>query len=139
MNTIRRLRFVTLSGAVVLTPVYLVVASSLGWPSGVTLLAGGVALLRNLTVWLIILALMGLADTYLNRPSPALSYVSRAAFPVYVLHQSVLIVVAYYIVMAGLSPVVKYVAIMLGTLAACLALYEVFRHFRATRFILGIK
>lgn len=139
MATIRRLRFITLAAAAVLTPAYLFVASGLDWPSGYTLLAGAVALFRNLCVWLIILALMGLADMYLCKPSPALSYAGRAAFPIYVLHQSVMMVIAYYIVRTGLSPAVKYTAIMLGTLAACLAIYEALRRFKATRFILGIK
>lgn len=139
MDTIRRLRFLTLAGALIITPVYYIVAGSLNWPSGVNLTAGVVALFRNLAVWLIILALMGLADAYLNKPSPMLSYANRAAFPVYVLHQSVLIAIAYFVVAADLSPAVKYIAIMLGTLAACLAIYEVCRRFKATRFILGIK
>jgi hypothetical protein len=73
VEKVRRMRFWMLGAAVILSPVYIVLASSLGWPDGINLLAGGVALLRNLCVWLIILALMGLADTYLNKPTPALS------------------------------------------------------------------
>lgn len=139
METIRRLRFVMLAAAVVLWPAYLILTSSLNWPSGYTLLAAGIALLRNLTIWILILALMGLADTYLNKPSAALSYLSRASFPIYVLHQSVMMIVAYYIVSTDMSFVPKYISIILITLAGCVAIYEVCKRFKPTRFILGIK
>jgi peptidoglycan/LPS O-acetylase OafA/YrhL len=139
MAWVRRIRFATLAAAVVIIPGYLALAYSLGWPDQVDLLGAGMALLRNLGVWMITLALMGLADTYLNKPSPVLNYLNGASYPVYVLHQSVMMVIAYYVVAADMPFVPKYLAIMLGTLAACLALYEGFRHIAPTRFILGIK
>lgn len=139
METIRRLRFAALAGALVLCPLYLFAASSLGWPDGINPLAAGIALLRNLSVWLIIIALMGIADTYLRKPSPVLSYLNLASFPVYVLHQSVMMIIAYYVVAMDLSPAAKFIAIMLASLAACLALYELCRRLSPTRFILGIK
>ena len=139
MALVRRMRFGTFIAALVLSPVYVILASSLGWPGDIDLISAGVALLRNLCVWLIVLALMGMADTYLNKPSPALSYLNGASYPVYILHQSVMMVVAYYVVATGMPPALKFIAIMLGTLAACMALYEAFRHLAPTRFILGIK
>lgn len=139
METIRRLRFVTLAGALVVSPLFLIVGSSLGWPDQIDLLGAGIGLMRNLSIWLIILALMGLADTYLNKPSKALTYTSKASFPIYVLHQSVMMVVAYFVVAMDLSPEMKFLAIMLVTLAGCVALYEIFRRTPPTRFILGIK
>jgi surface polysaccharide O-acyltransferase-like enzyme len=129
----------TLAAACLLLPTYLVLVNSVGWPDGINLLAAGMALLRNLTAWMIILALLGLADTYLDQPAPVLSYLNQASFPVYVLHQSVMMVIAYYVTASGLSPAMKFLAIMVGTLAASLALYEGLRHTAPTRFILGIK
>lgn len=139
MESIRRLRFVSLAAAIVIWPAYLIFVNALGWPSGYSLLSAVTDLFSNLTIWIIILALMGIADTYLNKPSPALSYMSRASFPIYVLHQSVLIVAAYYIVSLNISPAEKFLAIMFITLAACVAIYEICRRIRPTRFILGIK
>jgi len=139
MAAVRRIRFATLAAAFVLTPAYLMLASSLGWPGGIDLLSGGIALLRNLCVLLIILALLGFADTYFNKPLPVLSYLNGASYPVYVLHQSVMMAIAYYIVQAGYSSVFSFIVIMLGSLAASLALYEMFRRIAAARIILGIK
>lgn len=139
MELIRRLRFWTLGAALLLTPVYLMVASTLGWPGDINLISALVALFRNFCVWLIILALMGLSDTYLNKPSRVLSYLNRASFPVYLLHQSVMMVIAYFIVATALSAGLKFLSIMFGTLLASLLIYELFRHTAPTRFILGIK
>jgi membrane-bound acyltransferase YfiQ involved in biofilm formation len=139
MAMIRRTRFITLIAALVLSPVYIVLASSFGWPDGITLLAGSLAMLRNLCVWLIILTLMGLADTYLNKPLPVLSYLSSASYPIYVLHQSVMMVIAYYVVTASYLPSVKFLVIMLSTLASCTVLYEICRRFAFMRFLLGMK
>jgi len=139
MDFIRRTRFVTLGAALVLTPVYFLVASALGWPGDIDLVSALVAFLRNFCVWLIILALMGLADTYLNKPSRVLTYLNRASFPVYLLHQSVMMVIAYFVVATALSAGMKFLTIMLATLLASLLIYELFRHTAPTRFILGIK
>ncbi len=139
MESIRRMHIPSLIAALILTPAYLVLVNALGWPDGINLLSGGVALVRNFCVWLIILASMGLADTYFNKPAPSLAYLNRASFPVYVLHQSVMMVVAYFVVATGFSPALKFLTIMIGTLASSLLLYELFRHIAPMRFILGIK
>jgi surface polysaccharide O-acyltransferase-like enzyme len=139
MDTIRRFRFVMLAGALVISPLYLILAYNLSWPSDYSLLSIGIALLRNLSVWLIILAALGLADAYLNKPSKALAYMNRASFPIYVLHQSVMMVIAYFVAATDLSPAVKFLAIMLGTLSACAVLYEAFRRIPLIRFMMGIK
>ncbi|NTU77541.1 MAG: hypothetical protein HGA90_07005 [Alphaproteobacteria bacterium] len=55
------------------------------------------------------------------------------------LHQSVMMVVAFFVVATALSPAVKFLAIMIGTLALSLLLFELFRHIAPLRFILGIK
>ncbi|MFB0920313.1 MAG: acyltransferase [Oscillospiraceae bacterium] len=139
LEWVRRIRFITLTVAVIIIPVYVILASSFGWPSKVDLLGACFALLRNLGVWMISLSLIGFADTYTGKTSPLLNYLNRASFPVYVLHQSVLIVIAYYIVGTNMPFVFKYFSIMLGALISSFVLYEIFRHFAPTRFILGIK
>jgi len=139
MALLRRIRFYTLGAAAILSPLFLALAYRLGWPDDIDLLGAGIALFRNLCVWLIVLALMGLADAGLNRPSRALSYLNAASYPVYLLHQSVLIAVAYFAVQTALPPAVKFLTILSGTLLGCAALYEALRRTPPTRLILGIK
>lgn len=106
----------------------------LSWPSAV------LALVRNLAVCLILMALLGYGRKYLNRPAPALTYMNEAAYPVYILHQSVMMVIAYFVVGMRAGIAVKYVLIMVLTFAACLALYEgVLKRTGVTRWLFGIK
>lgn len=139
MDTLRRQRFSFLVGAVMTTGTMLAIAATVGWPEGYTAEGIGFALLRNLSVWLIILALAGLADQYLNRESKALSILNRASYPVYIFHQTLLIAAAYFIVMLDVSWTVKFIAIALAAMALSWGCYEVFRRFSVTRFLIGIK
>ena len=140
MDNIRRWRWPLLGGGVAASTAYILIAAFFGWPAEGWNLAGiGFAFLRNLAVWLMALGLMGAADVYLNKPSKALNHLSRASYPVYLVHQTVLVVIAYFVVRSGLGPAPQYIVIMLGALAASVACYELCRRFRPTRFMLGIK
>ncbi len=139
IDVLRRRRFAFLAGAAAATGAVLTIEATVGWLEGYTAEGIGFALLRNLSVWLIILALTGLADQYLNRESKALGILNRASYPVYIFHQTVLIAAAYFIVMLDVYWVVKYVAIVLATMALSWGGYEVSRRLRVTRFLIGIK
>jgi glucans biosynthesis protein C len=98
------------------------------------------ALARNLSLWLAIIALMGYGAKYLNRRSAALDYLNRAAFPVYILHQSVMMVLAYFVLKTKASIGTEYALIMLGSLAATFAIYELLvRRIGFMRILLGVK
>ncbi len=97
------------------------------------------ALVRNLYGISAILTMLAFSQKYLNRGGRVLSYLNQAAFPVYILHQSVMMVIAYYVVQWRGGITLQFAAIMLLTLAACMVLFEAFRHIAPMRFILGIK
>jgi len=139
MDVLRRYRWPLLAGALVTSGAKFTIIAAGGWQDGYTLAGIGFALLNQLSAWLLILALMGIADAYLNRPSKALAYLSRASYPVYIVHQTLLIVIAYFVVQSTLSPTAQYLIIMAGTLAASLGIFELCRRFRPTRVVLGIK
>jgi membrane protein DedA with SNARE-associated domain len=58
---------------------------------------------------------------------------------VYLVHQTVIVVIAYFVVRSNMDPAAQFVVIMAGALTASVACYELCRRFRPTRFILGIK
>ncbi len=68
-----------------------------------------------------------------------MDYLSQAAFPVYILHQSVMMVIAFFVVQRNMGVTGKFLIIMFATLASSIALYEVFRHIIPFRIVLGIK
>lgn len=139
IDALRRWRFALLGGALAANGAMLAIAATVGWLEGYSAEAIGFALLRNLGVWLMILALAGLADQYLNKPSKALSIFNRASYPVYIFHQTVLLAAAYFIVMLDMPWTLKFAAIVLAAMGLSWGCYEICRRFKATRFLLGIK
>ncbi len=90
--------------------------------------------------WATILALIGLAAQRLDRPSPALSYLNAAILPVYVLHQPILLVSAYFLFPLGLPWPEEAGLLIAITLLGALAIYELaIRRFGLMRFLFGLK
>jgi peptidoglycan/LPS O-acetylase OafA/YrhL len=99
----------------------------------------GFAFLRFGVGWLSVLAILGFGKRYLDRPSRALSYTAEASYPFYILHQTVIVAVAFYIVRLPWATAPKFVAIMAAATALTLAGYEVVRRVPALRFLFGMK
>ncbi|MFB8774360.1 hypothetical protein [Streptomyces broussonetiae] len=67
-------------------------------------------------------------------------YLGQAALPLYVLHQPVVVALAYAVVGWSAPMAVKYAAIVAGSFAVILALYETaVRRTRVTRFLFGMR
>ena len=98
----------------------------------------GSTLLR-LNTWTWVLLLLWLARKFLSSTGRFLAYASPAAFPVFILHQTIIIVVAYYVVQWETGILPRFLAILTISLIITLALYEVARRWRVTRFVLGAK
>ncbi len=97
-------------------------------------------LLRSFDTWFWLIALLGYGRQYLNRANRVLRYASEAAYPVYILHQTVILLVGFYVVTWPVDLGVKYIVIVLGALAATLAVYDLLvRRTNITRFLFGMK
>lgn len=90
--------------------------------------------------WAMILALCGYAARYLDRGSPLLTHLNEAVLPIYVLHQPILLIAAYWLFQLRLPLVLEALAIVAITGVGCFALYEAFiRPFGPMRFLFGLK
>src|SRR5262249_25953239 len=77
---------------------------------------------------------------HLNFNSPRLRYANEAVLPFYVLHQSVLIELGYFVVRWPLPDGMKWLIIALTSFAIVMALYEfLVRRVRVLRFLFGMK
>ena len=74
--------------------------------------------------WITILALCGVAKAWLDRPSPLLSYLNRAILPFYVLHQTVLILLAVALFACELPVLAEIPLLFTLTLTASWLIYE---------------
>ncbi|MFE0255838.1 acyltransferase [Streptomyces sp. NPDC059010] len=92
--------------------------------------------------WCWVVAILGLLDRprEIRAPSRVMVYLGIAALPVYVLHQPVVVAVAYGAVGWSAPIVVKYAVIVTGSLVVILGLYEcLVRRTRLTRFLFGMR
>lgn len=139
MDTAYRHRWIALTlgvVAIVLRMIFARVHDALPDPSvPLTLFNIGVLL----GVWLIIVGLLGMARRYLDRPSPQLAYLAEGSYALYILHQTVIVVLAYYVIRIPGPWVVKWLALLASTVLATFAIYELVRQLNPLRFLFGMK
>jgi len=98
------------------------------------------ALAANLFTWLWVLVFLGYGHRYLSFANGLLRWAREASYPVYIMHQTVIVAIGYYVIQASWSPWTKYFVILALTMATCFVLYEVFvRRFPVLRFAFGMK
>jgi glucan biosynthesis protein C len=88
--------------------------------------------------WCWLIALLGLAHAFLNRPFASLRRAAPVAYPFYILHQTVIVLVAYYVVRWDVGAAPKYMAVAAPALMITAALCEALRRTRLTRFLFGM-
>ena len=92
--------------------------------------------------WCWVVAILGLLDRprEARPPSRAMVYLGLAALPLYVLHQPVVVALAYGVVGWSAPIVIKYAVIVTVSLAVIFLVYEiVVRRTRVTRFLFGMR
>lgn len=96
-------------------------------------------LLVNLVGWLGVLVWLVFGKKFLNSETKITGYFAKASFPVYILHQSILVALAYYVVKAWDNMLLQVVVIMLGSFGLTVLCYWVIRHIPYVRNLFGIK
>ncbi|EDY82789.1 putative acyltransferase, putative [Verrucomicrobiia bacterium DG1235] len=92
------------------------------------------------TGWFTLLALIGWAQVHLRRRSDRLSRWNEASYPVYILHQSILIVVAYPFIDSSLPWQLSFTTLFLISLVGSFLIYQtVIKHFNPLRLVFGLK
>lgn len=91
------------------------------------------------TGWIGVLALMGAGRHGLDAATPLTTWMHAASYPVYILHQAVLVAVAYYVLMAGIPQVLQYAAIVILSVVLTFACHEVLRRIPVVRALFGIS
>ncbi|MDP9009607.1 MAG: acyltransferase family protein [Pseudomonadota bacterium] len=89
--------------------------------------------------WLAIAAVVGFAHRHLTHDSAARRYLTTAIFPVYILHQTVIVVVAHALKPSQLYPPVEGALLVLVTVATCFLGYEAIRRVRRLRPVFGLE
>jgi hypothetical protein len=95
--------------------------------------------LRFFTTWAWIVGALGFAHSHLNRPGRLLPYLNSASYPVYVLHQTVILTIGFIVIRWNISILAKFLTIAAAATGGTLALFELARRWSVTRALLGIK
>lgn len=95
--------------------------------------------LLGIHAWCWVIAILGYGKRWLDRDHPVLGWARDASYPVYILHQTVIVVIAYYVVRTDESVIAKFLFTAFVSLAVTLALYEAFvRPYPAMRVLFGM-
>lgn len=96
--------------------------------------------LISLNQWFWVIGLSGLAIRYLNFGSKFLTYANGVVYPLYILHQTIIIALAYYLIPMDASILTKFCLIFTGTFTIILLTYEVLlKRFTILKLMFGIK
>jgi hypothetical protein len=90
--------------------------------------------------WSWILTFFGFAAKYLNKTSEKLRYANEAVYPFYILHQTITIIIGYYIMNLDWGFLLKFSTMIIGTFLGSWILYEFgIRRLKYIRPLFGLK
>ena len=100
----------------------------------------GDAFLANIFTWSCLLAFLAFGRHYLSFGNAFLAWAREASYPFYILHQTVILIVAYWVIAQPWAPWAKFWIVLFATIAGCLVLYEtIVRRFGIMRLFFGMK
>jgi glucan biosynthesis protein C len=115
---------------------------------GLTLLETGViprdtpadSVFANIFTWVWLMTFIGYGRAHLSFGNRFIAWARDASYPVYILHQTVIIVLAYFVIQEPWTPWTKYGVVLVGTLVSCVAIYELLlKRFTVLRVMFGIR
>ncbi|WP_243451045.1 acyltransferase [Sphingosinicella sp. CPCC 101087] len=88
--------------------------------------------------WSAILVLLGVAHQWFNRDHPMRAKLTEAVFPFYLVHQTIIVLVAWWLHDSGLSPTAFFAVLVAATFAGCALFYEGGRRIGPLRPLIGL-
>lgn len=96
--------------------------------------------LRVFNSWFFLIAIFWLGQSFLSFTNGLLRYANEAVLPFYVLHQTVIIIIGFYVIRWNLGIMAKYLIISTLSFLAIMALYDlVIKRTNPTRFLFGMR
>lgn len=98
------------------------------------------AFIKAFNLWSWILTIFGYGATYLNKRSKFLTYANESVYPLYILHQTIIIILCYYLKQTDLGFFSKFSLLVIGTFGFSLIIYEFgIRRYKCIRPLFGLK
>lgn len=142
--SIMKVRYVSLFVAVALYSVIVLDRHDMLGPTGqwmetspgFRVLVGGIVVLNH---WSWLAAILGFGQKYLSKPSRVVNYLNRGVLPYYMVHQTLIVMAAYYLSSRVSSTLLEFTCITLITLVGCAITYEIAKRFWLLRFLFGLQ
>ncbi len=94
---------------------------------------------RGVQAWSAIAALIGIAERFWNRDHPWRATLTEAVFPFYIIHQTVIVLVAFWLIPAGLPMAANFGILVAATIVGCWAFYLGGRSIGWLRPLIGLR
>lgn len=95
--------------------------------------------LRNLYIWTALLAILGWSHALLNKPFRWLPWANESVYPWYMLHQSLIVALGFWLANYRLGPIAEPALILFGTIAGCWSISELVKRIGWLRPCFGLK
>jgi hypothetical protein len=89
--------------------------------------------------WAAIVALVGLADAHWNHDSKWRPMLAEAVFPFYIVHQTVIIIVGYWLLSTPTTGLERFLILVGATATGCWAFYLIGRRIEPLRPLIGLN
>jgi CubicO group peptidase (beta-lactamase class C family)/peptidoglycan/LPS O-acetylase OafA/YrhL len=139
-SSIKHWRWVSLGAGILLVPAVVVLWTALGEPGfGTSARALGIAP-YCLSAWCWLLAILGFGMKHLSFNPPFLKHANEAVLPFYILHQSAIVSLGFFVVQWAIPDGLKFLAILIMSFLVSVGLYEsLVRRNNLLRILFGMK
>ena len=142
MEAIKKLTWAAIAGGIVFSGALVFLTDQIADPTvhfGTTTFVIA-QIVQSLNSWCWLLAILGLGSRFLNRNNRFLSYANEAVLPFYILHQTIILSIGFYVVQWNMVIPLKYLIISTSSFAAIMAIYDLLvRRFNVLRFLFGMR
>jgi peptidoglycan/LPS O-acetylase OafA/YrhL len=94
---------------------------------------------RSIFAWSWLIVILYAGEKYLNKESKARKFLNELVLPFYILHQTLLIVIGYFIIEFNIAIFWKYLIIISLSLVGILLLLLIIREVNSLRFLFGMR
>ena len=142
MEAIKKLTWAAIAGGIVFSGALVFLTDQIADPTvhfGTTTFVIA-QIVQALNSWCWLLAILGLGSRFLNRNNRFLSYANEAVLPFYILHQTIILSIGFFVVQWSMGIPLKYLIISTSSFAAIMAIYDLLvRRFNVLRFLFGMR
>lgn len=139
-DVIYRMRWIGLAFGVASLAFIVVYVLTAGDPDYGTAMYNVGMLVQAAGTWGWLFAILGFGSRFLNRDNRALRYANEAALPFYILHQTVIVVIGFFVVRWAAGAGLKYLVISTASFIVIMLIYELLvRRINVLRFLFGMR